>query len=164
MSRKMARNSRITAQRSRIMARETAFKALFQLDFNFAAEGEDETAYEDLAIETMIADADFLTQGDDPRKLTEDDLLYVKEMVKGTRAHLKEIDEIISAHLKQSWKLSRLMAADRNILRLAVYEMQFVEPPLLKNIAINEAVELAKTYGTDDSSRFVNGILEAISK
>ena len=164
MSRKLSRMSRISAQRSRIMARETAFKALFQLDFNFAAEGEEPAAYEDLAIETMIEDANFLTEGDDPRKLTEEDLLYVKETVKGTRAHLKEIDEIISAHLKQSWQLSRIMAADRNILRLAVYEMRFVEPPLSKNIAINEAVELAKIYGTDDSSRFVNGILEAISK
>lgn len=164
MSRKVSRMSRITAQRSRVMARETAFKALFQLDFNFAAEGEDSTAYEDLAIETMIDDANFLTEGNDPRKLTEEDLLYVEETVKGTRAHLKEIDAIISEHLKQSWQLSRIMAADRNILRLAVYEMRFVEPPLSKNIVINEAVELAKIYGTDDSSRFVNGILEAISK
>lgn len=164
MSRKISRMSRISSQLSRVMARETAFKALFQLEFNFAAEGEDNTAYEDLAIETMIEDADFLTQGDDPRKLTEEDLLYVKETVKGTRAHLAEIDEIISANLKQSWQLSRLMAADRNILRLAVYEMQFAEPPLSKSIAINEAVELAKIYGTDDSSRFVNGLLEAISK
>ena len=119
MSRKVSRMSRITAQRSRVMARETAFKALFQLDFNFAAEGEDSTAYEDLAIETMIDDANFLTEGNDPRKLTEEDLLYVEETVRGTRAHLKEIDAIISEHLKQSWQLSRIMAADRNILRLA---------------------------------------------
>ena len=156
--------SRRIAQMSRIMARETAFKALFQLDFNFAAEDEDITAYEDSAIKTMIDDAEFLTRGDDPRKLTEEDLLYVETTVKGARAHLTEIDEIISEHLKQSWQLSRLMAADRNILRLAVYEMRFAEPPLAKNIVINEAVELAKSYGTDDSSRFVNGILEAISK
>jgi len=60
--------------------------------------------------------------------------------------------------------LLRLMAADRNILRLAVYEMKFAEDPLPKNIAINEAIELAKKYGTDDSGRFVNGILEAISR
>ena len=158
--------SRRIAQMSRIMAREAAFKALFQLEFNFAAEGEDNAAYEDLAIETMIEDNQRLTQNDDStiRHLTDEDLLYVKATVKGTRAHLKEIDEIISAHLKQSWQLSRLMTADRNILRLAVYEMQFGEPPLTKNIAINEAVELAKRYGTDDSGRFVNGILESISK
>ena len=191
MSRKVSRRIRTASQMSRIMARETAFKALFQLDFNFAAEDEDDTAYEDLAIETMIEDARFLTgadnpqeltennnpqeltgndnpqkltENDDPRKLTEDDLLYVEATVKGTRAHLEEIDEIISAHLKRGWQLSRIVATDRNILRLAVYEMRFVESPLSKNIVINEAVELAKKYGTDDSGRFVNGILEAISK
>lgn len=141
---------------SRRLARDAAFKALFQLDFNFAAEGEDSSAYEDLAVKTMF--------DDNPKLTSQKDFEYIDATVKGTRAHLTEIDEIISAHLKQSWQLSRLMAADRNILRLAVYEIQFAEPPLSKVIAINEAVELAKKYGTDDSSRFVNGILEAISK
>ena len=158
--------SRRLAQMSRIMARDAAFKALFQLDFNFAAEGEDSSAYEDLAVQTMIDDHLRLTEKDKNtlRQLTEEDLAYIDATVKGTRAHLTEIDEIISAHLKQGWQLSRIMAADRNILRLAVYEIKFVEPPLPKVVAINEAVELAKKYGTDDSSRFVNGILEAISK
>ena len=139
---------------SRILAREAAFKALFQLDFNF--EETDREACEDLAIETMY--------DDEPKLTAKKDLAFIEESVKGTRAHLAEIDELIMAHLKQGWQLSRLMAADRNILRLAVYEMKFVEPPLPKNIAINEAVELAKKYGTDDSGRFVNGVLEAISK
>ena len=148
--------SRRLAQMSRIMARDAAFKALFQLDFNFAADGEDSSAYEDLAVKTMF--------DDNPQLTSRKDFEYIDAAVKGTRAHLAEIDEIISAHLKQSWQLSRIMAADRNILRLAVYEMRFVEPPLPKVVAINEAVELAKKYGTDDSGRFVNGILEAISK
>ena len=138
---------------SRKLAREATFKALFQLDFNFE---EDRREYfEDLAIETMFED--------DP-KLTKKDLGYIESSVKGTRAHLEEIDALITTHLKEGWQLSRIMAADRNILRLAVYEMKFVEPILPKNIVINEAVELAKKYGTDDSSRFVNGILESISK
>ena len=141
---------------SRRLARDAAFKALFQLDFNFAAEGEDRSAYEDLAVKTMF--------DDNPKLTAKKDFAYIDEAVKGTRAHLAEIDEIISAHLKPGWQLSRIMATDRNVLRLAVYEMRCVEPPLDKKIAINEAVELAKTYGTDDSGRFVNGILEAISK
>ena len=138
---------------SRKFAREAAFKALFQLDFNFEEERREE--FEDLAIETMFED--------NPR-LTKKDLAYIEGTVKGTRARLEEIDGIITAHLKEGWQLSRLMAADRNILRLAVYEMKFVEPALPKGVAINEAVELAKRYGTDDSGRFVNGILESISK
>ena len=138
---------------SRKLAREAAFKALFQLDFNFEEEKREEC--ENLAIETMF---------DDNPKLTKKDLAYIESSVKGTRARLEEIDTIIATNLKQGWQLSRIMAADRNILRLAVYEMKFVEPPLAKNIIINEAVELAKKYGTDDSSKFVNGILESISK
>ena len=138
---------------SRKFAREAAFKALFQLDFNFEEDRREEC--EDLAIETMFED--------NPR-LTKKDLAYIEGTVKGTRARLEEIDGIITAHLKEGWQLSRLMAADRNILRLAVYEMKFVEPALPKGVAINEAVELAKRYGTDDSGRFVNGILESISK
>ena len=138
---------------SRKLAREAAFKALFQLDFNFE---EDKREYsEDLAIETMF--------NDNPR-LTKKNLAYIESSVKGTRARLEEIDAIIAANLKQGWQLSRIMAVDRNILRLAVYEMKFAESALAKNIIINEAVELAKRYGTDDSSRFVNGILESISK
>ena len=139
---------------SRKLAREAAFKALFQLDFNF--EENEREACENLAIETMF--------DEEPRLTLKKDFAYIDSTVKGTREHLKEIDEIITAHLKEGWQLPRIMAADRNILRLAVYEMKFVEPKLSKNIAINEAVELAKKYGTDDSSRFVNGILEAISK
>ena len=138
---------------SRKFAREAAFKALFQLDFNFEEERPEES--ENLAIETMF---------EDNPTLTRKDLGYIESSVKGTRSHLEEIDAIIATHLKQGWLLPRIMAADRNILRLAVYEMKFVEPSLAKNIIINEAVELAKKYGTDDSSRFVNGILESISK
>ncbi len=139
---------------SRKLAREAAFKALFQLDFNF--EENEREACENLAIETMF--------DEEPRLTLKKDFTYIDSTVKGTREHLKEIDEIITEHLKEGWQLPRIMAADRNILRLAVYEMKFLEPKLSKNIAINEAVELAKKYGTDDSSRFVNGILEAISK
>ena len=138
---------------SRTLAREAAFKALFQLEFNF--DDTEPEAYENLAIETMF---------DDNPKLTTKDLPFLENLVKGTREHLSEIDALIIAHLKEGWQLSRIMTADRNILRLAVYEMKFVDEPIKKNIVINEAVELAKKYGTDDSSRFVNGILEAISK
>lgn len=138
---------------SRKLAREAAFKALFQLDFNFE---EDNREYcEALAIETML--------DDEPKLTMKKDFEFTEGLVKGTRAHLEEIDALITANLKE-WTLPRIMAADRNILRLAVYEMKFAEPTLAKNIVINEAVELAKRYGTDDSSRFVNGILESISK
>ncbi|MBR2179086.1 MAG: transcription antitermination factor NusB, partial [Selenomonadaceae bacterium] len=73
------------------------------------------------------------------------------------------IDEIISAHLKKSWTIQRLATVDRNVLRLSIYEIKFAENEIPKGIIINEAVEIAKKYGTDDSGRFVNGILAAIA-
>ena len=141
---------------SRRLAREVSFRALFQLDFN---NGEEREVYEDLAIEENVRTHD----EEDDLKLTKNNISYVEETVKGTRENLEKIDELITSNLKKGWQLSRVAAADRNILRLAVYEMKFAEPKIPKAVAINEAVELAKKYGTDDSSKFVNGILVAIA-
>ena len=144
---------------SRTLARETAFRALFQLDFN-SGETEDHKIYENLAIGTAIEAAEEFNSKDD---LNEKNLQYVGETVKNVRAHLEEIDEIIKSHLKSNWTLSRLASADRNILRLAVYELKFSEDEIPVGVAINEAVKLAKKYGTDDSGRFVNGVLDSIA-
>ncbi len=131
-------------------ARETAFKALFQLEF---APNDETEFYEKLSIENAIEEDTKVQQ----RRLT-----YIEDAVKGTRANLAEIDEMIKSRLKKGWTLSRLSTADRNILRLAVYEMVFAEKKIPVSVAINEAIELAKKYGADDSSRFINGILNAI--
>ncbi len=136
----------------RTEARETAFKALFQLEF---APNEEKEFYEALAIENAVEEDTKIQQ----RRLT-----YIQDAVKGTRDHLTEIDELITAHLKKGWTLKRLSTADRNILRLAVYEMLFAEKKLSAGIIINEAVELAKKYSEDESRRFINGILDAIGK
>ncbi len=133
-------------------ARETAFKALFQLEF---APNDETEFYEKLSIENAIEEDTKVQQ----RRLT-----YIEDAVKGTRANLAEIDEMIKSRLKKGWTLSRLSTADRNILRLAVYEMVFAEKKIPVSVAINEAIELAKKYGADDSSRFINGILNAIGK
>lgn len=144
---------------SRTLARETAFKALFQLDFN-SGEIDEREIYETLAIGTAIEAAE---ESDKKDTLNEQNLKYVGETVKNVRARLVEIDELIKSHLKKNWTLSRLASADRNILRLAVYELKFAEDALPVGVAINEAVKLAKKYGTDDSGRFVNGVLNAIA-
>ena len=138
---------------SRSLAREIAFKAIFQLEFN-NDEGENKEFYENLAIETVINSG---------KKISQENCLYVNQVVKSTIANLNEIDEIISAHLKKGWTIQRLATVDRNILRLSVYELKFAEKSIPKGIIINEAVEIAKKYGTDTSGRFVNGILAAIA-
>lgn len=133
--------------------REAAFRALFQLEFNSGEDDEREN-YEDLAISAATEEFDMLQKRH---------LRRLEKTVKGTRLNLEKIDAIIIAHLRDDWKFSRLASSDRNLLRLAVYEMKFAEKKLPPNIVINEIVELAKKYGTDDSGRFVNGVLSAIS-
>ncbi len=71
--------------------------------------------------------------------------------------HITEIDAMVN-EVAQGWKTSRMGKVDLTLIRLAVYEMKF-EEDVPQGVAINEAVELAKSYGTDDSSSFVNGIL-----
>ena len=138
---------------SRRQAREAALQALFQLDLNHGEEGQQEQ-YETLAIDTVLGEAE---------KMSAHDRDFVNTLVHGTRAHLAEIDSLIAASSKD-WKIERMATVDRNITRLAAFEIRFSEEKLTPNIAINEAVELAKKYGTDDSSRYVNGILGAMMK
>ena len=138
---------------SRRQAREAALQALFQLDLNHGEEGQQEQ-YETLAIDTVLGEAE---------KMSAHDREFVNTLVHGTRAHLAEIDSLIAASSKD-WKIERMATVDRNITRLATYEIRFAEEKLVPNIAINEAVELAKKFGTDDSSRYVNGILGAMMK
>lgn len=83
----------------------------------------------------------------------------VEALSTGTARHIKELDRIIERHLSD-WTLDRLASADRVILRIAVYELKYLGTP--PGVAINEAVELAKRYGTSESGRFVNGVLGAI--
>ena len=88
---------------------------------------------------------------------------YAELLVKGVCEHREEIDEHLTS-TSENWALDRMPVVDRAILRLAVYEMLFVdEVPV--SVAINEAVELAKSYGgEDESSRFVNGVLGRIAR
>ena len=87
---------------------------------------------------------------------------YAKEISQGVREHKEEFNELISGFLK-SWKLSRLPKVSIAILYVAVYEMKYVDS-VPDNVAINEAVELAKKYSTKDDASFINGVLGAVSR
>ena len=82
---------------------------------------------------------------------------YAKQLASGAREHRDELDRAI-AELAEGWPLDRQPAVDRNILRLAIYEIKYVDsvPPI---VAVDEAVELAKRYSTEESGKFVNGVL-----
>ena len=86
--------------------------------------------------------------------------LFAEPLIRGALDHRDEADAIIKKHA-QNWDLHRMAAVDRNILRLAIYEMLYRDdiPPV---VSINEAVDIAKKFSTQDSGKFVNGILDKI--
>ena len=85
---------------------------------------------------------------------------FAEPLIRGALEHRDEADEIIRKHAK-NWELHRIAAVDRNILRLAIYEMLHRDdiPPI---VSINEAVDIAKKFSTQDSGKFVNGILDKV--
>lgn len=86
--------------------------------------------------------------------------LFADPLIRGVLQHLDAIDEKIKSHAR-NWEFHRIAAVDRNIMRLAIYEMLFRDdiPPV---VSINEAVDIAKKFSTQDSGKFVNGILDKI--
>jgi len=131
---------------SRRKSREMALQTLFQLDYNTVDKNE--------ALQAV------LSENNNPGEKTR---AYTEYLVTGTQEHVDEIDVIIS-EVSSEWKIDRMAGIDRNIARMAIYEMNFGSEQLSPNVVINEAVELAKIFGTEESSRFVNGILGALVK
>ncbi|MCS1408972.1 MAG: N utilization substance protein B [Verrucomicrobia subdivision 3 bacterium] len=88
--------------------------------------------------------------------------LFGDPLIKGVIEHLKEIDQTIKQHAK-NWDINRMAVVDRNVLRLAIYEMHHRDdiPPV---VSINEAVDISKRFSTEDSGRFVNGILDRVKQ
>src|SRR5438132_2439985 len=86
---------------------------------------------------------------------------FVADLVRGTVEHLAEVDDRITRHAEH-WRMERMPAVDRNILRLAVYEMTGMGAP--PAVAINEALELARRFSNEESVHFVNGVLDAIHR
>jgi N utilization substance protein B len=86
---------------------------------------------------------------------------FAKELVAGVSAHRDALDARIAEHAKH-WRLSRMAAVDRNVLRLAVYELEHGDTPA--SVILDEAVELARRFGDDPSPAFVNGVLDAVAR
>jgi N utilization substance protein B len=124
---------------SRRIAREMAFKILFQTDVG-------RNPWQEVLPRTLAEN-----------KLPEKSGEFLKQLVTGTVQHLKEIDREL-ARFALDWKLERMANTDRNILRMAIFEIKYLED-VPSAATINEAVELAKRYGDEESGRFVNGIL-----
>jgi N utilization substance protein B len=125
---------------SRRKAREFAFKVLFQVD---QVNADPHQAFQYLLQENTLADKD---RG------------FSWDLIMGSLAHLEKIDKAIGTYAKD-WSINRMSAVDRNIIRVAGYEIMFYEhsQPV---VAIDEALEIAKKYGDDTSAAFVNAILD----
>lgn len=89
--------------------------------------------------------------------IKEEELSYIKEKYNAIAEHMEEIDAAVNA-VSANWKTGRMSKMDLSIIRLAVYEIKY-EDSIPTKVSINEAVELAKKYGTDESAAFVNGVL-----
>lgn len=128
----------------RRQARELALQLLFPTEFDAPVSAND-----------MLG----LFEEKMPKEVTE----YAQELIVGVGKHKEELDKKIQ-DVSQHWKVSRMSLVDRNILRMAVFEMLYAKEHLKPNIAINEAVEIAKKYGTTESGTFVNGVLDQIHR
>ncbi len=87
---------------------------------------------------------------------------FANDLLDGTYRNRKEIDELIERH-SLHWKLARMAVVDRNILRLAVYELLYLHD-IPTSVVLNEAIEIAKKFGTEESGSFINGILDKVAK
>ncbi|WP_201713454.1 transcription antitermination factor NusB [Rossellomorea arthrocnemi] len=125
----------------RRVAREKALQALFQIDMS--------------DIEPEIALTNVL---EDEEKMD----AYLEQLVLGFIENQERIDGHIRENLEK-WSFDRLAKVDRNILRLGVYELLFVDD-VPNKVVINEAVEIAKTFGDDQSSKFINGVLSKVGQ
>lgn len=85
---------------------------------------------------------------------------FLKELTEGVMHHRSQIDQLIK-QFSENWKLHRISCVDRNIMRVAIYEMMFSRDIPMK-VSINEAIDIGKKYGTEDSGAFINGILDSV--
>ncbi len=148
-------------------ARERAIQFLFQHDLNppedlAAALDHFWTSQRAVVIADEKGDAKWGEEPQFPPMSTDEAAtrLFADPLIHGTLTNRQQIDEILISHAK-NWDLHRMAVVDRNILRLAVYEMLHRDdiPPV---VSINEAVDIAKKFSTDESGRFVNGILDKV--
>lgn len=132
---------------ARRTGRERALQALYQLEMAPATVAE--------ALESAWA------ASEEAAKRDPDAVKFARELVEGVQGHREEIDQLIERH-SHNWRLDRMSRIDRNVLRLGIFELKY-RPDIPRKVTINEAVELGKNFGTEESSAFVNGLLDRVA-
>ena len=133
--------------------RECALQVLYSLDLNASLSTAQALAHYWRAFQHEAGDG----EEKDPAIIS-----FAEDLVNGATDNQAEIDDIIQRASK-NWRLDRMARVDRNLLRLATYELRF-HPDVPAKVVINEAIEVAKRYGTAESPAFVNGLLDRISQ
>lgn len=133
----------------RRQAREAALQVLYALDLSHRE-----------ASDLAGAGAEAFERAAENFELPEGARAFAKELIEGVMAHRAQLDEVVAGHAR-NWRLERMAAVDRNVLRLAVFEILYSTTPT--PVVIDEAVELARRFGGEKSPAFVNGILDAVA-
>ena len=139
---------------SRRKGRIIAFQALFSWDAN-------NIPLEDLLNFTWLKKE--TEESDKEKDNSKDELMFASLIVTGTLNNIENIDELIDSHLSANWSRDRINKVALAILRTSIYELKFVEGSNPK-IVIDEAINIAKEYGADDSFKFINAVLDKIGK
>ena len=142
----MSRSDRAPRQRSR----QVALQALYARDFADPQQADGEAGIQDLF--------DRIAQNFDLPAGARD---FAWKLVSGTTAELSDIDELLAANAI-NWKISRMAAVDRNVLRIGIYELTRTDTPV--SVILDEAIQLARRFGGESSPGFVNGVLDAVAK
>lgn len=141
--------------------REVAFMILFQMEFRSDVNIEETVAQYYTLDDTSLAD----DREDEASavKVSAVDKKYIETIVSGVTEHKTELDDIIASYSK-GWTVERLIKVDVSALRYGIFEMKYLSDRTPKEVSINEAVEIAKKYGTEKSKAFVNGVLSSYYK
>lgn len=160
----MSKRGRVGGRRRR--AREMAIQMLYQQELGESTLNEIFDAFD---LSDYVQETDERTTGEENddvqerrRKQAEASFEYARKLVQGAQEHAESLDQLIRRHA-ENWRLERMPVIDRNILRLALYEMMH-EEKVPKVVIVDEAIELAKKFGSENSSRFVNGLLDGVLK
>ncbi|MDO4203574.1 MAG: transcription antitermination factor NusB [Selenomonadaceae bacterium] len=145
---------------SRRNARIVAMQALFQFDMGQPLAND--MSMEEVRETALMMAADSGKDGE-PTKLSDADLQFARFLVNGVLDNQAKIDEIIAA-VSKNWKLNRMASIDRSVLRMAVFELKLAPEESAAPVAtvIDEAVRIAKGFGTEKSGQFVNGVLASV--
>lgn len=129
---------------NRTESREASFKLLYSIQISPDSELQEQI---DLFMEAEEIDDN-------------EAIVYINNIIKGINDHNEEIEKLISDNIKQGWTIARISKVDLTLLKLGIYEILYTDIPF--KVVINEVVKIAKKYGDDSSSSFINGVLASI--